>query len=263
MAKYITFGNWNKSYFYIIASFTSMVAFNAVEGFGYYFYSLQLSDDKFNGHIYIHKLCYYLLILICSLLYSVYKNMRDKKNLDKRNAKNVDELAIYKNIELIHTDTDTDEYINKNISNIYVLGIIFLYVLFDHIDTIVRQYFAFADFWMVELWIMAYLCKKMLKTKIYIHQLIGIYSAFIPFLLKATTITLFFFDENNYLENGQINYKYNNDKENTLAKSLFVAHTWLFPISFISYFIVMVIESYIVISIKKIMDLNMFRFQKY
>ena len=53
----------------------------------------------------------------------------------------------------------------KKISNIFVLFIIFSYVIFDTINTIVCQYFEFDDFWMVESWIMAYLCKKMFKAK--------------------------------------------------------------------------------------------------
>ena len=76
MKKCITFGNWNKSYLYIIASFVSLVLFNVFEGFGYYFYQVQLSDDAFNEYIYIHKLFYYLLILICSSLYRLYEKKK-------------------------------------------------------------------------------------------------------------------------------------------------------------------------------------------
>ncbi len=58
MKKYITFGNWNKSYLHIIASFASLVLFNVFDGFCYYFYGVQLSDRIFNRHIYIHKIYY-------------------------------------------------------------------------------------------------------------------------------------------------------------------------------------------------------------
>ena len=253
MKKYITFGNWNKSYLYIIASFASLVLFNVFEGFGYYFYGVQLlSDPIFNGHIYIHKLYYYLFIFICSSIYRLYKKIRNKNKIIKDDPKGVDELAIYNNIELIHITTH--QYTNKKISNIFVLFIIFLYVIFDTIDTIVHQYFAFGDFWMVELWIMVCIYKILIKAKIYKHQLVGICIVLIPFLLKLSSIDLFFYDENNYLKNGQINYKYNS--ETTLLKSLFVAHAWLLLVSFIFYFITMTLESYIVISIKNIMDLK-------
>ena len=97
---------------------------------------------------------------------------------------------------------------------------------------------------MLELWVMSYLSRKMFREKIYEHQLIGLFSVIIPFIFKVITIVLFFCDGNNKLENGQIDYKYNNtnynsnnDNETILLKSLFVAHSWLFPISFLSYFI--------------------------
>ena len=107
---------------------------------------------------------------------------RDKNKIIKDAPKGVDELAIY-NIEFIHIETN--DYANKKISNIFVLFIIFSYVIFDTINTIVCQYFAFGDFWMAELWIMAYLCKKMFKAKIYKHQLVGICLIFIPFFLNS------------------------------------------------------------------------------
>ena len=101
---------------------------------------------------------------------------------------------------------------------------------------------------------MAYLCMKILMLKIYKHQLLAIYLTSIPFLLKTTTIVLLFFDENNHFKNGEINYKYND--EINITKSLFVAHWWLFPISFISFFIIMSINAYIFINIKEIIDLK-------
>ena len=132
--------------------------------------------------------------------------------------------------------------------------IILLYVMYDYMSQIVGQYFLFGDFWMAELIIMAYLCNKMFREKIYKHQLISIYLVSIPFILKTATIILLFCDENNHLKNGQINYKY--DNESILLKSLFVAHWWLFPISCILHFITMVIDSYAIINIKKFMDLK-------
>ena len=77
---------------------------------------------------------------------------------------------------------------------------------------------------------------------------------FYSFFFKFSTIVLLFYDENNHLKDNQINYKYNS--ETTLLKSLFIAHLWLLPISFIAYFITMMVESCIVISIKKIMNLK-------
>ena len=75
-------------------------------------------------------------------------------------------------------------------------------------------------------------------------------------ILKLATIILLFYDENNrgnYI-NGIINYKYN-DKINEL-KVLFVVHSYLLPISTIIYLLLIILKAYLLISIKKIMDLK-------
>ena len=147
MKKFITFGNWNKSYFYIINSCISAVAFDILNGFGYNsFYALQLSDSKFNVHIYIHKLSYYLLKLICSFLFYLYENKRDKiKNDNENNKKNVTPIN-NTTIELIHNDININDYIYTKISDNFVIWIMFLYVLFEYIDQIARQYFPLVIF---------------------------------------------------------------------------------------------------------------------
>lgn len=251
MTKYITFGNWNKNYLYIIASCISAVAFDVINGYGYYFYSLQLSDSRFNGHIYIHKLFYYLLILICATLFHFYENWRDKNKKVSR-EKTIEDLIIINDLTLIHNDIN--DYTVQKIPDSFVFWILFVYIIYEFIDQLVRQFFGFGDFWMVELLIMTYLCVRIFKVKIYQHQLISIYLISIPFLLKVATMVLFFCNENNHLKDGEINYKYND--EDGHFKSLFVAHGWLFPISFALYFITMVMDSYITISIKKIMDVK-------
>lgn len=101
--------------------------------------------------------------------------------------------------------------------------------------------------------ILAYLNNKMFKIKIYKHQILSISLVFIPFILKSVTMILLCCDENNHLKDGIINYKYGNTD---LFKSLFVAHAWLFPISFILYFFIMTTNSYILLNIKKIIDLK-------
>ena len=117
-----------------------------------------------------------------------------------------------------------------------------------------KQFFAYGDFWMLQLVVMAYLSKKMFNIKIFKHQQIAIYLSSVPFLLKLTTILLLFADKNNYLKDGEVNYKYN--EETTLFKSLFVAHWWLFPISFILFLIHMILNSYLVLNIKKVIDIK-------
>ena len=252
MGAYITFGNWNKNYIYIILSCFCAIAFDVTNGCGYYFYTLQLSESEFSGHIYIHKLFYYFLLFICSFLFYLYERQRDKNKIITHDNSKDGEIQNINSIELLHYDIY--DYTNKKISNLFFWFIIFLYVLSDYLYQIIGQYFSFGDFWMVELLIMTYLCNKLFKLRIYQHQLIAIYMVLIPFILKTTTIILLFCDEKNHLKDGQINYKY--DDGSSLKKSLFVAHPWLFPVSFLLFFIQMVVDSYVIINIKKIMDLK-------
>jgi hypothetical protein len=113
---------------------------------------------------------------------------------------------------------------------------------------------------MAELIVMAILTRKMFKIKIYKHQKISLWSISIPVILKITTIIFLFCDNNNYLEDTQINYKYNEDTDQ--LKSLFVAHAWLFPFATILYLTRMIMDSYSMISFKKIMDLKYISIEK-
>ena len=176
--KCITLGSWNKNYLYIIVSSLSWLLYEAFNGLGYYYNTINLGDSKFNGHIYIHKLFYYLLILICSLFLLLYET---KVNKTKK-----EENIKWSKIKL-YINYYSNQKTSKK-SNIFIIMILFLYVLFEFIDQIVKQFFFFGDFWMLELIIMAYLCYKMLKLKIYKHQLLAIYLVSIPFLFKTITI---------------------------------------------------------------------------
>ena len=249
MKKYITFGNWNKNYLFIIAAIISIDASKTITGLNYHNYKLALFDNnEFVGHMYIHELFYYLLILICSSLFFLYEQKRDKTKIKFDETKN----DVERFSTLIYNDIYY--YTNKKISNSFLFWIIFLYVLFEHIDSICRQFFSYCDFWMFELLIMTYLNMKMFNIKIYKHQLLSIWLVSIPFILKLITIVLFFLDDNNHFKNGDINYKYSDNT--TFLKSLFVVYAWLFPIAIILFFIIMVMNSYLIISIKKIIDLK-------
>jgi hypothetical protein len=244
MKNYITIGNWYRSYLLILVSSAFRVVFDIINGYGYPYYSIQISESKFNGHIYIHKLFYFLLILIGSSIFYLYEKKRSKGYILNLTRINHNEIELIQNISY--------KYEYSNISSTFVIRVIFLHVISELIYQIACQYFSFGDYWMVELLIMIFLCRKVFKLKIYKHQQLSLYLISIPFLLKTATIVLFYCDENNHFKNGEINYKYN-EKESML-KSLFVVYWWLFPIAFALYFISMFIDSYTIIHIKRIMD---------
>ena len=258
MKKCITLGNWNKNYLYIIAIVISVNIYCLFTGYGYQTYIIGFFIVKDHiGHNYIHKLYYYLLILICFLLYFLYEKKRNSKiNNEIKNYNKNDNIDSINNtnintFKLIYNDMRQINF--SHIPDYFVILILFLYVLSEHIQLILTQFFSFGHYWMVELIIMSYLNYKMLNIEIYEHQKLSLYLISIPIILKTIPIVFLFLDENNHFKDGVINYKYNSEKYN-LLKSLFVAHWWLFPIAMILFFSKMVLDTYIIINIKKFMD---------
>ena len=254
MKKFITVGNLNKYYLYIIAIVVTWNIHALLFGLSYRTYSLGfLSVADHAGHAYIHKLLYYLIILITSCLYYLYI----KKNEDKNSLKIENNNPNYNAMIGVNRNKFYGYGLNKknfqNIPDYFVYLIMFLYVLFEHIHQIVTQFFYYGDYWMFELGIMAYLNYKMLNIEVYEHQKLSLILILIPTILKSITMAFLFLDEKNYLEDGVINYKYNNKKYD-LLKTLYVSHWWLFPIGEILYFFKMVMDGYIIINIKKFMD---------
>ena len=197
-------------------------------------------------------------MLICSFFYWLYEIKRDKKKNNKISQENQNVQSSRINSVLIFHDIYY--YGNKKISDFFTYITILLFVLVEHIDRIVHRFFSYGDYWMFELLIMAYLHNKLFNLKIFKHQKLSIYSVSLPVLLKTVTIIFFFLDKNNHLKNNEINYRYND--KTTLFKILYVAHAWLFPIAMILYIIVMFANSYLIINIKKIIDLKFFSISK-
>ena len=257
--RYITLGNWNKRYIYFLAAVICQNIHCIISGYGYHTYQIGIFiDDEHIGHLYIHKIIYYLLMLICSFFFWLYEIKRDKKNNNEIIQENQTDQSSRTNSSLIFHDIYY--YGNKKISDSFTYITIFLFVLVEHIDRIVHQFFSYGDYWMFELLIMVYLHNKLFNLKIFKHQKLSIYSVSLPVLLKTITIIFFFLDKNNHLKNNEINYRY--DDKTTLYKILFVAHGWLFPIAMIIYIIVMFANSYLIINIKKIIDLKFFSISK-
>ena len=65
--RYITLGNWNKRYIYFLAAVICQNIHCIISGYGYHTYQIGIFIDEAHiGHLYIHKIIYYLLMLICS-----------------------------------------------------------------------------------------------------------------------------------------------------------------------------------------------------
>ena len=113
---------------------------------------------------------------------------------------------------------------------------------------------------MIELYILAYLNAKMFKIKVYSHQLLAILIGIIPILLKGVILGLTFFDEKNHWDkddNNHENYKYDTlDPNNNKLKSLLVLYWPILIFALVLYFIIATVRSYVLINIKKFMDLK-------
>ena len=190
--SYITLGNWNKHYIYIILTVICMNIYCIISGFGYHTYQIGIFiDEEHIGHLYIHKTIYYLLMLLCSFFYWLYEVKRDKNIYKQFNQESKIERNIPRNdSSLIYHDIYY--YTNKTVSDSFTFITIFLFVLVEHIERIVQKFFSYCDYWMFELIIMAYLHFKLFNLKIFKHQKLSIYSVSLPVLLKTITIIFFF-----------------------------------------------------------------------
>ena len=260
MSKYISFGNWNKKYFAIIFEVISLILYHLLTGFSFSdVYSIRIvSIGKFNGHYIIHYLFLYIIVFVISLIFYLvdkYKN-KGKEDDSKKLFITKTSNSSRSNSSIIYNLTYSSN--TPTISYIFVLFIIFLYVLVEQAFTIFKIYFKNCDFWMIELYIIAYLNAKMFKIKVFNHQMLVILIDIIPIILKGFILGLSFFDKKNYFDDNNLgNYKYDiENPNNKLLKLLQVAHWPLLILALIIYFIIAALRSYTLINIKKFMDLK-------
>ena len=134
MGNYITFGNWNKNYLYILGTSISLIFYRIITGYSYYTYENRLfDDDEYSTHFYINEFEYYVITLICSSLFLLYEKKRNKNEIQRLNH----QLSLTNNQDLIYNNIY--EYENTNISNKFMFLNIFLYVFMNHIEIIYHR----------------------------------------------------------------------------------------------------------------------------
>ena len=267
MKKYLSLGNWNNNYKYIILSSIFLTIYKIIVGYNYYSYKMDwIAEGKeISSHVFIQQFLYYFLIFIAATVFNIYEQNKEKKEiLDKNNRiskliekEKTNEILSINSQDLIYNNIYEYEYQYKNISNFFSYIIIFLYIIEEQASIVFKRYFVNCDFWMLELIIMAFLNKKMFKIDIYRHQILSIILVFIPVILKVATIVLLFNDTKNdiYSNNEKgINYKYPGT-DNDL-KMLFVVHKYLLAVAILVYLVIITLKAYVTISIKRIMDLK-------
>ena len=258
MAKYISFGNWNKKYFAIILEVISLILYHLLTGFDFGdAISVRIVQiGKFRGHYIIHYFFLYIIVFIISLIFYLIDKYKNKNKNNEDEPKNRLNYTRTVSSELIYNV----KYISITTTNshFFVLMIIFLYVLVEQGFTIFKMYFKNCDFWMIELYIIAYLHAKMFKIRVHNHQMLVILIDIIPIILKGFILGLTFFDEKNRRDNNNPdNYKYDiTNPNNNLLKFLLVVYWPLLFLALVLYFILATLRSYTLISIKKFIDLK-------
>ena len=250
----IKIGEWNKQYKYLILT----IIFSILKDFALgtsnevTFQEIKALDGGEISKCFLVReaLCYLFTILLSLILHKIYL---EKSGIDDFNqsSRNLDENLIGKKasneIELIHNELEIINY-----SNYKLLIIIILWVLGEELLAYFKNIFLQLDFWMLELIIIHFFMKKILKMRAYKHQRFMLFFCGIPFILKVITIILIFFDED--YKNEKHKYKYS-EKIDKL-KIIYVAIEWLLPIGFFIYLILITLRSYINTKIKWLIDLR-------
>ena len=233
---------FNHYYLYILIIIISSNVSDLIYGINHNetFATVRISSEDFSKHYLIHELWNYFGTLIISLCLSIYENnkLSDKTNRQEKKGW----------IKLIYNNSNNNNYdITSRFVILYFLKI-WIWVFVDQIIeySIFLMIFQDLDFWMLELFFLSYLNKIMsYRIKIYRHQELAMYLSIIPSLLKVGSIVLSFcdetYDKNNY--NGNLPIYYTKYPE-------------LIAFGIILYFVLILLRSYVNLSIKWFMDIK-------
>ena len=143
---------------------------------------------------------------------------------------------------------DTEEELKNNISFkflcLYSL-IIFIWILEDQLIESFYLIFQDLDFWMIELFIISYLNKKIFKVQIYNHQMFAFFFSLFASLLKVGTIILSFCDKRTSTYTGYLPIYY-------IRNNPFLRITF----GIMLYLLLILLRSIVNISLKWYMDIK-------
>ena len=251
MVKYISFGDCTKKLIYIFLSTMFLLLNRFFIGFSFdeeIKYKIQILDnDNFSNHYLIQEIFEYLFCIIVALILILKEKIGQKKILMNKKEEDNNEIlsrrsyTLISNFSIIYRETyEKDE---SNYSKLSIFSIFFLYISLEQIKIIFKKFFAHMDIWMIELYIVAILNKKIFKIEIYKHQKLAFLINSASLLLNFATIIL------TLIEGDE-------------KKALYVKYTGLIPIAIIIYGLYAFYLSYSFISIKRLMDLKFISFNK-
>ena len=248
MSKYVLFGNYNKNYKFILYAILFSLLNNLLTEINYYsaFKSLRLfptdEQKKFSQHSYIHKMFSYFGIFILSIFFYFYEIKSEKpKEIIIKSPKNSFSELIYDS--------------NSNASQIYktslsfILFILSLLIILDHVIDKYNCTLSHLDFWMFELIIISILNVKLTKHQIYKHHIFVFYLNIFPILFKIITIYLAYYDDSENKDN-----KFVDEKDN--LRYIYLVYWYAIPIGIFMYLIFITLRAYVYIKIKWFIDIK-------
>ena len=251
----IKLGKWYSSYKYlflaIIFALLKDVAFGSTNYASFLYLKLLDAGNISNCFLIRKSFCYLFSTIIAFIFYKIHNNNSGENDPSLLSSQNLEINESIRRptseLELIHIEQEIRIYPNKKL-----LLIIFLWVFEEEFISYFNNIMLHLDFWMMELIIVHFFMKKMLKNEVYSHQKLMLWFCIVPFILKLTTIILSFCDEGNFPNNNE--YKYPNGIEK--LKIIYVAIPWLWTLGLIIYSILIFLRSYINTKIKWLIDLK-------
>ena len=254
MSFFIKLGKWNKNYKYFLLA----ISFSLAEDIAFGSPNVQIFERlkilNSSDNFFIHKIFCYLFTFILSIIFYLIE-IKSSNNQNTENSSkqliSIADLEDNNELELIHNIKEIKEYPKK-----YIIIIIILMISEEEFLIIYGDIMMHLDFWMVELILITYWMYKILKIKLYKHQIIMLVFCFIPFILKAVTTFLSFYDTGNKYENNDDKEPFKYSVDVNKLKLLYVAYWWLVIPGFIFYLFFIGLRSYINTQIKYLVDLK-------
>ena len=248
MAKYISCGKWNKNYFYILLCLLFSLIKDIFYGFsidGEELFSVgYFKIGNFSAHYLIHQIYSYFFCIILAFALILLKKQKQYKK-EKQHGDNKSNQSSHKSILKYNSFAEgftlifSNENKNINISGSKRLIILttFSYIILEQFNYIYGCFFPNMDFWMIELYILAYFNLKIFHIEVFKHQKLAFAFVFISIIINVITVVMAY-------------------KENDIETALYVRYWPTIFISIVLYPIFAFFLSYTFINVKKLIDLK-------
>ena len=203
MGKYISCGQYNKNFKYIILGCFFNILVKFIFGFDLDngFNELLLFPSNGQRKLYKHMRVYDIIgnigLFIFSCVFYKIERMTNKKEITSQ--KTLSFLPTKSNNQIILIFNDSQDEMDS-ISVLNFIFIITVYACIEYLSDIFYQLgLKIFDFWMFELLVISYINAKMFKLKIYKHQMFAIiFNSFICLIFRLPSFILSFsLKENN------------------------------------------------------------------